>query len=561
MLLNVHIKNLALIDDVNVSFTDKLNILTGETGAGKSILIGALKIGMGEKLPKDLLRDPEKEGLCQLLFLIEDEKTIEELEALSVHPSEDGEVIITRRMIHGRTMNTINEEVVTASKLKEISSLLVDLHAQHEQQTLLKKAEHLNILDKFGKKSLAPLKEKVAEYYKAYIALKKELSSMQMDESEKNRRIEYIRYEIQEIEATALKQGEDEEIEKKYNKMLHARDIVKVASDVYQTTGYAENTSSGNEIGRALSSLKNVRALDPDLEGIYDQLENIDALMSDFNVSLSNYMMSMEFDDAEFSEVEQRLDAINNLKGKYGNSYQEINQYRSNLETELERLQDYEDYKIKLTDDLNIIESQMNQEADRLTEARKKEADVLCKKIKDALLDLNFLDVRFSMVFEKLPDCTANGRDDCYFIISTNVGEKERPLYEVASGGELSRIMLAVKSCMAAEDHIDTLIFDEIDVGISGRTAQKVSEKLAMIAKNHQVISITHLPQIAAMADSHYQIEKTVEQNKTITNIKRLDYDNSVTEIARLLGGSEVTETALLNAKEMKEMADKTKTH
>lgn len=561
MLLNVHIKNLALIDDIHIDFTDQLNILTGETGAGKSILIGALKIGMGEKLPKDLLRDPDKEGLCQLLFLVEDAQVLDELAAIGVYPSEDGELIITRRMLHGRTVNTINGETVTAAKLKETSAFLVDLHAQHEQQTLLKRAEHLKILDQYGKKNLAGCKAETERLYKAFTALKRELESLQMDEGEKNRKIEYLKYELSEIEAAGLRPGEDEALEKKYHKMVHAREIIKAASDVYRTTGYTDSASSGNEISRALTTIRNVKDLDPDLKDIYDQLSNVDALLNDFNVSLNHYMLSMEFDDAEFEEICQRLDLINHLKGKYGNTLAEITGYQKHLETELARLEEYDSYVTRLSEECSIAGRQLEEAADRLTAARKKAAEDLCGKIKTALLDLNFPEVRFDMVFDRLPECGAAGRDDCYFIISTNIGEKEKPLYEIASGGELSRIMLAVKSCMAAEDKIDTLIFDEIDVGISGRTAQKVSEKLAVIAKNHQVISITHLPQIAAMADSHYLIEKTVEQNKTVTNIRRLDEDGSIAEIARLLGGNEITETAMLNAKEMKDMAAQTKTH
>lgn len=561
MLLNVHIKNMALIDDANINFTDQLNILTGETGAGKSILMGALKIGMGGKLPKDLLRDPDKEGFCQLLFLIEDAQVLADLHTLGICPSEDGELIITRRIVNGRTINTINDEAVTAAKLKEVSALLIDMHAQHEQQTLLKKAEHLNILDKFGKKTLAPYKAVVADCYQSYMKIKRELASMQMDEAEKNRRMEYIQYEMHEIADARLQSGEDEAVEKRYHKMVHARDIIEAASEVYQITGYGADTSAGNALGRALLTLKGIKDLDQDLLDIYSQLENIDAFVNDFNVSLSNYMQSMEFDDSEFQEIENRLNTINNIKGKYGKTIEEVGQYLQEITEEYEKLLEYDSHKLQLEKCLKEADAALSEAAEQLSKVRKQEANELCKQIREALMDLNFMEVRFDMVFEQLPQCGANGRDDCYFVISTNVGEKERPLYEVASGGELSRIMLAVKSCMANEDNIDTLIFDEIDVGISGRTAQKVSEKLAVIAKSHQVISITHLPQIAAMADSHYLIEKTVEQNKTVTKISKLNENESVVEIARLLGGAEITETAIQNAKEMKDMADEAKTH
>jgi DNA repair protein RecN (Recombination protein N) len=559
MLLNVHIKNLALIEDANINFTDKLNILTGETGAGKSIIIGALKIGMGGKLPKDMLRDPDKEGFCQLTFIIDDKQVTDELEKLEVNPSEDGEIIITRRIVNGRTLNTINDVAVTAAKLKDVSSLLIDMHAQHEQQILLKKAEHLNILDKYGRKNISPLKEKVYEAYKYYEGLKKELDNSYVDESEKARRTEFIKYEIKEIEEAHLKTGEDDDLEKQYRKMVHAKDIVEVASEVHEATGYNGISSAGNEIGRALVSLKSVKELDSGMDSIYSQLENIDALLNDFNVELSDYMQSMEFDEASFKEVEDRLNTINNLKGKYGKTIEDVQEYQENLKQEYNKLIEYDEYIEELKKQVQDAETDMLSAAAKLTDMRKKEASVLCRKITSALVDLSFMEVTFDMVCDTLDKCGPNGVDDCYFIISTNVGEKARPLYEVASGGELSRIMLAIKSCMASEDNIDTLIFDEIDVGISGRAAQKVAEKLAVISRSHQVISITHLPQIAAMADSHYLIEKNVENKKTVTHIKKLNDEEAVSEIARLLGGAAITETAISNAREMKYLAEKTK--
>ena len=539
MLLNVHIKNIALIEDANINFTDGLNILTGETGAGKSIIMGALKIGMGGKLPKDMLRDPEKEGFCQLLFFIDDESLVKQLQELGVTPSEDGEIIITRRIVNGRTMNTINDQTVTAAKLKDVSALLVDMHAQHEQQILLKKAEHLNIMDKFAKRPLASLKQKYEDCYKTFEDLRKELEEGQMDEGERKRKLEYIRFEAGEIEGARLVPGEDEELEKQYRKMVNAKDIVEAVSEVYSITGYNRNASAGNEIGRALASLKAIKGLDEEIVSIFSELTNIDSLLNDFNVSVSDYMQSMEFDESEFHEVEDRLNTINNLKGKYGRTL------------DAEELQQ----KVK------TAKKELDQAAEALSAERKIQAKELCKRVSEALEDLSFNQIRFDMHFDRLTHPGTSGIDDCYFVVSTNVGEKERPLYEVASGGELSRIMLAIKSCMASEDNIDTLIFDEIDVGISGRAASSVAAKLAVISKAHQVISITHLPQIAAMADSHYRIEKVVKDGKTITQISKLDREESVLEIARLLGGAEITNAAVENARDMKELADKAKIH
>lgn len=559
MLLNVHIKNIALIDDANVNFTDNLNILTGETGAGKSIIMGALKIGMGDKLPKDIVREAGKEGFCQLLFLVDDEAVIEQIRQLGVEPTEDGEILITRRIVNSRTINTINDMAVTAARLREVSALLIDMHTQHQQQTLLKKNEHMKLLDKFGRAAIEPLKREVAQRHADYTELMDQMDKLSMDEAERSRRAEFLKYQIAEIESANVKAGEDEDIEHQYNKMVNSRDIVAAASEVYSVTGYENQSSAGNEIGRVLVNLKGIKELDDEIDGLYSQLENIDALLNDFNVELSNYMQSMNFDDSEFREVESRLDVINDIKGKYGSTVDEVNRYLEESKAEYEKLSEYDEYIAELSGKINKAKKLMIDAADKLSAERKKQAKLMCKEIKTALSDLSFMQVDFDMVFDRLSECTANGIDDCYFVISTNVGEKLRPLYDVASGGELSRIMLAVKSCMAAEDNIGTLVFDEIDVGISGRAAQAVAEKMTLISRKHQVISITHLPQIAAMADSHYLIEKSADEGKTVTKIVRLSEAESITEIARLLGGASITDAVMSNALEMKQMAEKTK--
>lgn len=559
MLLNVHIKNIALIDDANVNFTDNLNILTGETGAGKSIIMGALRIGMGDKLPKDIVREAGKEGFCQLLFLVDDEAVLEQIRQLGVEPTEDGEILITRRIVNSRTINTINDMAVTAARLREVSALLIDMHTQHQQQTLLKKNEHMKILDKFGRAAIEPLKREVAQRHADYTELVDQMDKLSMDEAERSRRAEFLKYQIAEIESANVKAGEDEDIEHQYNKMVNSRDIVAAASEVYSVTGYENQSSAGNEIGRVLVNLKGIKELDDEIDGLYSQLENIDALLNDFNVELSNYMQSMNFDDSEFREVESRLDVINDIKGKYGSTVDEVNRYLEESKAEYEKLSEYDEYIAELSGKINKAKKLMIDAADKLSAERKKQAKLMCKEIKTALSDLSFMQVDFDMVFDRLSECTANGIDDCYFVISTNVGEKLRPLYDVASGGELSRIMLAVKSCMAAEDNIGTLVFDEIDVGISGRAAQAVAEKMALISRKHQVISITHLPQIAAMADSHYLIEKSADEGKTVTKIVRLSEAESITEIARLLGGASITDAVMSNALEMKQMAEKTK--
>ena len=417
----------------------------------------------------------------------------------------------------------------------------------------------MKLLDKFGRAAIEPLKREVAQRHADYTELVDQMDKLSMDEAERSRRAEFLKYQIAEIESANVKAGEDEDIEHQYNKMVNSRDIVAAASEVYSVTGYENQSSAGNEIGRVLVNLKGIKELDDEIDGLYSQLENIDALLNDFNVELSNYMQSMNFDDSEFREVESRLDVINDIKGKYGSTVDEVNRYLEESKAEYEKLSEYDEYIAELSGKINKAKKLMIDAADKLSAERKKQAKLMCKEIKTALSDLSFMQVDFDMVFDRLSECTANGIDDCYFVISTNVGEKLRPLYDVASGGELSRIMLAVKSCMAAEDNIGTLVFDEIDVGISGRAAQAVAEKMALISRKHQVISITHLPQIAAMADSHYLIEKSADEGKTVTKIVRLSETESITEIARLLGGASITDAVMNNALEMKQMAEKTK--
>lgn len=559
MLLNVHIRNIALVDDANINFADKLNILTGETGAGKSIIMGALRIGMGEKLPRDIVREPDKEGLCQLLFMVEDEQVLQQIRELGVSPSDEGELLITRRIVSGRTVNTINDTAVTAGKLREVSALLIDMHTQHEQQSLLKKAEHMKLLDRYGRETIEPLKNKVAELHMAYASLAAEQRELSMDESERTRRAEFLRYQISEIEAAGISPGEDEETERLYNRMVHARDIVAAASEVYSVTGYEAASSAGNGIGRALGFMKGIRELDSEIDGLYSQLENIDALLNDFNVELNDYMQGMDFDDAEFRSVEKRLDTINDIKGKYGRTLSDVDSCLESMRIEYRKLSEYDEYAEGLQMRIEQAKQAMDEAAAKLSAERRRHAGALCSEIREALSDMSFMEVRFDMVFDSLDECTANGADDCYFVISTNTGEKLRPLYEVASGGELSRIMLAIKATLASEDNIGTLVFDEIDVGISGMAAQKVAEKMALIARRHQVISITHLPQIAAMADSHYLIEKSASSGKTVTSIVKLEQSRQVAEIARLLGGASITDAVMENAREMKQMADKSK--
>ncbi len=560
MLLNMHIKNLALINEIDINFNEGLNILTGETGAGKSIIIGSLGICLGGKFSKELLRDDTKDGLVELMFSVDSQEIKDELGHLEVYPDEEDVILISRRINSaGKTINRINDNTVTIGKLKDVAGVLIDLHAQHEQQTLLKVSKHMDILDRFGGEQLSQLKAQVSSSYQQYMDIKTRLEAESMDENEKNKQIDYLQYQIDEIEKANLKLGEDEELEALYKKIVNSKEILTTADEVYKVTGYGSRDSAAEQIGRALSQMKRVAELDGDFQSSYDTLVDIDSMLNDFNRELSAYMKGMEFDDEEFKTVESRLDLINSLKAKYGREIADILNALGDYRTELENLVSFDEYIAKLRDELLKVEQELITKCNKLSNKRKEVSVHMCKQIKDALFELNFMSVEFEMRFEELDRFTTSGTDSAQFYISTNVGEAIRPLSQVASGGELSRVMLALKSCIANLDATPTLVFDEIDVGISGRTAQAVAEKMSVIGRHHQLICITHLPQIAAMADTHYVIEKNVENNKTITNIKKLTKDEEISEIARLLGGAEITEATITSAKEMKGLADRTK--
>lgn len=554
MLLNLHVKNLALIDEIEVEFGDHLNILTGETGAGKSILLGSMNAALGNKISKDMIRPGAEYAYVELLFHVEQQNVIHCLEQMEI-PVADGEILISRKIMNRRNICKVNGQTVTIAKLKEIAGLLIDIHSQHETQSLLHKQNHLKILDEFSKKESEPMKRVVKDLFSQYVNIQTQLREEYGDQEQKLRELDFISYEIDEIMSADLKSGEDEILESQYQKMVNGKQIIEQLSSVHRMTGYEEGVSAGSQIGNALRDLISAEHLDSDLASMREQLETVDSIMNDFNRELSGYMSQLEFDDQEFYEVEQRLNVINRLKDKFGGTIESIEAYLEELEAKREKIQHFEEHKEQLEQQLQEVEKKLDEECERLSAVRKKYAKQLCEQMLIALKDLNFLDVKFTMEFSKLEQYTANGFDEAIFMISTNPGLPMRPLHEVASGGELSRIMLAIKSVLADVDQVDTLIFDEIDSGISGRTAQKVSEKMALIAKKHQILAITHLPQIAAMADEHYLIEKQVEGLNTRTTMKNLDDEEAIHELARMLGGVQVTDAVLDSAREMKELA------
>lgn len=559
MLRNLHIKNMALIDEIEVDFEEGLNVLTGETGAGKSILLGAVTIALGGRTGKEMLREGAEYGFVELLFEIKDAETKKAIAALDISLPEDDVLIISRKIYPNRVVNKLNDEMVTVGKLKEIAGVLIDIHSQQEHQSLLKKSNHLHILDRFGKDSIQEWKQKTTENYNAYCIYKKELDTQSVDEETRKRKLDFANYEVREIQEANLKPDEEEQLEIRYRRMVNSRRIMEIVSLVYQISGYEQTGSAGEQIGHALAKMNKAVEYDEGLEALQEQMTTIDSLLNDFNRELSDYISQMSFNEEEFRETEQRLDLIHNLEAKYGKTIPDVLAYLEEKKAEICRLEDYESYHEKLRADCEEAWNRYLADAQELSRRRQFVSKQLTAMIQTALKDLNFPDVQFDMKFCSKEQSGRDGMDDAYFMISTNVGEAMKPLWEVASGGELSRIMLAVKSCLAEEDSIDTLIFDEIDVGISGRTAQRVSECLSALGQVHQVICISHLPQIAAMADAHYKIEKSVIGQKTITQIQPLQDETSIAEIARMLGGVEITETVLQSAAEMKDMATRTK--
>lgn len=552
MLVHLHVKNLALIEEAEVEFGPGLNILTGETGAGKSILLGSMQLILGGKTSRNMIRENADYALVELLFQLENPRVLKKLEDLDLYP-EEGQILLSRKIMDGRSISKINGETCTVGQMKAAAACLLDIHGQHEHQSLLYRDKQLEILDSYGRAQIFPQKTLVEEAYRQYRKSLEELNSLDIDEEQRNREMAFLEFEVTEIENAALMLGEDEELERQYKKLSNARKIMEVLQTVHTITGY-EN-GAGDMTGTALREMAKVTQYDEELESLSQTLNEADSLLNDFHRELSSYLDDLVFDEETFYQVERRLDLINNLKAKYGQEISGILSYRDKQIEKLEKLRKYEEYFQAAKEKVQKAEEKLEEVSYELSKIRQEYKEQLEKKVVQGLKDLNFLDVDFAIRFDRRKNYTPNGFDDVEYEISTNPGEMRKPLGQIVSGGELSRIMLALKAILADRDEIETLIFDEIDTGISGRTAQKVSEKMAVIGKHHQVLCITHLPQIAAMADTHFEIEKHVRGSETTTQIHPLNEEDSVRELARLLGGAEITAAVLENAKEMKELA------
>ena len=558
MLLNLHVKNLALIKEVDVDFTNGLVVLTGETGAGKSLILGSVNIALGKKVEKDIIRKGAEYALVELMFCI-DSRLKEKLEQYDVYPEDENIIVVSRKITHGRSVSKINGETVSLTTLKNVMDLLIDIHGQHDHQSLLYKNTHLQILDKYAGEEVKELKNTISDKYSQYVEIKKELDKFDMDETKRLRECEFAEFEINEIEAANLSLGEDDEVENEFKKLSGSEKIMSSLSDAYQIMGYEGNQGVCECISRVGYDLSEISDIDSKLSDLQKQIYDIDDMCKGLAREISDYIDEVNYEPQRVAEVEERLNLINHLKLKYGQSIEKILAYKGEKQAYLDSLNNYnlmrEETKTKLDKEM----SELVVLCDKLSSLRKKYAIKLEETVVKALEDLNFLSVKFKINVSKKENVSANGQDEVEFLISTNPGEEVKSLAKVASGGELSRIMLAIKSILAGEDEIDTMIFDEIDTGISGKTAQMVADKLMGISKEHQVICISHLAQIAAMADSHYLIEKNTDDESTETNIYRLSREDSIKELVRISSGGEITETAIKHATEMKEMAERAK--
>jgi len=558
MLAYLHVKNIALIEELEIDFVNGLNILTGETGAGKSIILGSIHYVLGSKVKKDFIRTGAKGAFVECIFdlrnNVKDKQVVNKLlEKYGINQDEDGIIVSRKTALNGRSVFRINQEVVRRHVIVELAAFLIDIHSQHEHQSLLSTSRQLDLLDRFSGKKMEELLNEYQIVYKDYNRLKDLLNEEYLDDEKRRREIAFLEFEIDEIEKAMLVEDEDSELQHRYDKLSHQKQIVdgvdRIHNDLYERadTGYLVSSAIG-ELGKLLE-------YDNDLFPIHDGLNQLEDLLSTLKRDMMRYLEGVSNYEEELYECSSRLDIINQLKLKYGDTIKEIMDYLNQKKLEHDKLVDFEKNLRETKKAIKESEQELFRLTDRMSHLRKENAIRLSETVTLALRELNLEQAVFKLDLKKEDHFTSKGVDTVEFLITTNKGESTKPLKEVASGGELSRVMLAVKSVLADVDDVDTLVFDEIDTGISGLTAQKVAEKMVGLARDRQLICITHLPQIAAMADQHYLIKKTADDKATTTTMLPMSEVESVQEIARMLSGAITSDIVLANAKEMKEYA------
>lgn len=555
MLTNIHIENYALIDCLDIDINEELNIITGETGAGKSIILGAIGAALGAKINSDVIRVGEEYSFISVSFHINDADKLKALTELDAVDLSDGDIIVTRKIFPARSVFKINGVTVSAAQVRSLSSLIIDIHSQRDNLLLLKTENQLKLVDSFGDDEFRKLMDRQKSLYEEYTECNSKLANIGDDASLREREISLLQYEIKEIEEASLTVEEDEELEEKFSKMSYLEKIRRGVAESLQSLESGD-VNSIDLLGKAIKSLGDAINYDKDLVQIYDALKEAESILSDASGDLYSYIENNEMDEEEFARITNRIDLYNTLKRKYNGSVKGILEALDEKIERLDTLINSDEYITKLKDRINELIDEMNQVCQSLHDKRVGIAEHLQSLIMSEMTDLNFNNVQFLIEVRKNDTFSSNGYDSVEFLISLNSGEDVKPLKNIASGGEISRIMLAIKSVIADRDITGTMIFDEIDTGISSRTAQYVAEKMHNISKSHQIICITHLPQIAAMADTHFYVYKEVSDNKTITCMRELDEESQINELARFLGGSKITENVMENAKEMKQLAN-----
>lgn len=570
MLSHLQIHNIALIDEVNIEFGEGLNVLTGETGAGKSIIIDSINSLLGERLSRELIRSGKEKATVEAVFHVDNERLLDIFEALAIEPEEDGTLIISREFtLAGKNICRINGKMATVSMLKEVGQRIIDMHGQHDNQSLLRTESHIDLLDSFGGHSIAHLKQDYSELLAKYRTIKNKIRSLSGDKKERERKLDLLKFQIDEIKKAKLKSNEEEDLNKQRLVLASAEKIIESLSNAYELLSSGNNikNSASDNINETLQGLNQILKLDEKYEDMHKRLQDVSYLLEDIIEDIRRERDSVEYNPGLLEEIEERLDLIYKLKKKYGSTVGEVLDYCRSIENELEEIVKSEEIVNELQAELDKLNSELLKTAQAINAERRKAAEILENRIGEELDDLEMKRSKFKVNIE-FDDSTDENGDKKYlhtgldrveFLISPNVGEPLKPLAKIASGGEMSRIMLAIKMILANVDSIPVLIFDEIDTGISGKAAQKVGEKLSFLSKGHQVVCVTHLAQIGCMADNHYLIEKVSDEQSTQTSVKHLDGEEVKKEIARIISGTSISDITLKHAEEMLSNARKFK--
>ena len=523
MITNLHIKNIGIIDDIEIEFNKGLNVLTGETGAGKSLIIGSLNIISGGRFSKDMIRKGETNSFVEVcLYEPENEKAV------------DGMIIISREInVSGKNICKINGRMVTVTELKEFMKKIIEIHGQNDSQNLLDNKEHIKYLDNFIGQEIVSLKEQYKKYYDRYIEIKKELKENYGDEKERQRKLDLLKYQFEEIEDANLVDGEEEELNNKQKIIVNSEKIATTLIEV--DSGLGENAI--DIISNSIRSLEKIENFDSKYQETVNNLKSVYYELQEISRDISGFKDEVDFNEDEQKEIEERLDLIYSLKRKYGNSINEILQYKDDVEKEIYRIENLEEYTNKLKEEQIKITNNLDKISIEIYNIREKQAKIMSEKINKNLKELEMKNANVNILVEHVEEFFENGKDRVAFYIRTNIGEDEKELSKIASGGEMSRMMLAIKTVLANTDNTNVLVFDEIDTGISGKAANAVAEKLSKISGEHQVLCISHLPNIAAVADYHYFISKSIVNDRTSTSIKQLNEQEIIQEIARISSG------------------------